>query len=42
MTDMAPPYHKNPCSGVIKLTIMVDPFFVMITINLECLTYAQD
>ena len=43
MTDMAMPLHKKPCPpGVIKLTILVDPFMVIITIYIVCLIYASE
>ena len=32
MTYMATPLHKNPCPGVMKFTVLVDPSLVIITI----------
>ena len=44
MTYMATPQHKNPCPGVMKVTISVDPSLVMvtITIHLVCLNHAPE
>ena len=42
MTYMAKPQRKNPYPGVMKFTIWVDPFLVIITIYLVCLIYASE
>ena len=39
---MAVPQHKNPCPGVMKFTILVDPFLVIITLNVVSLVYAWE
>ena len=42
MTYMATAQHKNPCPGVMKLTIQVHPSLVIITIYLVYLIYAWE
>ena len=37
---MATLYHKNPCSGVMKFKILVDPSLVIITIHLVGVNHA--
>ena len=37
---MAMPHHVNPCWGVMKFTIFVDLFLVIITIYLVCMNHA--
>ena len=33
--------HKNPCPGILKFTILVEPSLVFITVYLAYLIYAQ-
>ena len=42
MIYLTTPYHKNPCPGVMKFTILLDPFLVIITTYLVCLIYAWE
>ena len=37
MTYISTSKHKNPCPGVMKFTIYVDPSLFIITIYLNCL-----
>ena len=37
---MATPYHKKPCPLVMKVTLLLDPSLVIITIYIVCLIYA--
>ena len=39
---MVLPKHKNPYIGVIKFTILVDPYFVIINLYLVCLIYVWE
>ena len=36
-TYMTTPQQKNPCPGVMKFKILVDPFLVIITLHVVCL-----
>ena len=37
MTDMVTPYHRNPCPGVTKFTILEEASMLIITIYSVCL-----
>ena len=39
MSNLAPPWHKNPAPGVMKFKIFVDPTFIIIILFLVCLIY---
>ena len=38
---MATPLHRNPCTGVMKFKILVEPPLVIITTHLVCMDHAQ-
>ena len=42
MTHMVTPQQKNPCPGVMKFTILIDPSLVTITIHFDCLNHAPE
>ena len=42
LTYMAMTYQKNPCAGVMNLTLLVDHSLVIVTTYLVCLIYAWE